>query len=113
MAIDIRYRSTFITNVAKQRNSVISTEQAAPTRIPTRRFCVRALAITPISALASIILSAAMLSSPPCWDTTAQSATYMSGVEILSAENRNASIVAIVMLTFLPSWPRLHRTDGK
>ena len=110
MAMDIKYKSTFITKVAKQRNRVISMELSAPARIPTHKFCDTALTMTPVSALVSIILSAAIFSSPPCWDTTAQSATYISGVEIRRAENKNDSIISNVMPHYLlSSLPPLHR----
>ena len=103
MAMDIRYTSTFITKVAKHKNSVISMELNAPASIPSHRFWQTALTITPVSALVSIILSAAMLRSPPCCETTAQRATYINGVEIRSAENRKDSIISNVMPHFLLS----------
>ena len=64
--IDMRYRSTFITKLAKHRNRASSTEQAMPHRIPSHTFWNMALNITPAREEVSIMASAAMFSRPAC-----------------------------------------------
>ena len=84
--MDIRYRSTFITKAAKQRNSTMMIDAHIPKKIPNQTLLNIALKITPASADVSIILSPAMFNKPAWEDSVEQIATNMIGVEIRITE---------------------------
>ena len=103
IAICASIRSALPFTVATQISTPVTAPARTDARNPISALWVAPLTITPIRAPQSIMDSAAMLNRPAFWQTAADRAAKIRGVERRSTENPNE----VINLIFMPSPPFL------